>query len=62
MSDDLYKPGETTPASGQYVVVGPRGGERDGREVTSTAGNPLPPTQEAGDRYKLVDKTKHKSK
>lgn len=62
MSDDLHKPGETTPVSGQYVVVGPRGGDRGGREVTSVEGKPLPPTQGSGERYKLIDETKHKSK
>ncbi|WP_339787097.1 hypothetical protein NSQ38_03335 [Paenibacillus sp. FSL R7-0313] len=53
------KPGTSTPKSGQYAVVGPRGGDK-GREVTSTKGNPLPPTQKPGDGYKLVDPTKHK--
>ncbi len=58
-SDNLYKPGETTPVSGQYEVTGPRGGSK-GIEVTSTKGNPLPPTSEPGLRYQLVDSTKHK--
>lgn len=58
MSDKL-KPGTPTPKSGQYNVVGPRGGDK-GREVTSTKGNPLPPTQKPGEGYKLVDPTKHK--
>ncbi len=60
MSDELYKPGETTPASGQYEVVGPRGGQRQGLEVTSVEGKPLPPTPEPGLKYVLIDKTKHK--
>jgi hypothetical protein len=60
MSDDLYKPGETTPVSGQYEVTGPRGGSK-GREVTSTEENPLPPTSEPNLRYRLTDKTKHKN-
>lgn len=55
----LYKPGEKVPTSGQYEVTGPRGG-RKGREVTSVAGEPFPPTQNAGERYVLADKTKHK--
>lgn len=62
MSDELYKPGEITPDSGQYQVVGPRGGDRGGQEVTSVEGNPLPPTSQPDLRYKLVDKTKHKNK
>jgi hypothetical protein len=51
-------PGARTPASGQYERIGPRGG-RTGTEVTSTKGNPLPPPREKGQRYNLVDKTKH---
>lgn len=61
MSDNLYKPGEPAPESGQYEVTGPRGGSK-GYEVTSTEGKPLPPTSEAGLRYRLVDRTKHKHK
>lgn len=52
-------PGERAPASGQYHVVGPRGG-KTGREVTATKGKPMPPSQEHGQTYKLVDRTKHK--
>ena len=52
-------PGKTTPASGQYAVVGPRGG-KTGTEVTSVEGKPLPPTQKPGQKFVLVDKTKHK--
>lgn len=58
MADNL-KPGTPTPKSGQYGVVGPRGGDK-GREVTSVLGKPLPPTQKPGEGYKLVDPTKHK--
>lgn len=57
MSDKLYSSGSTTPKSGQYEVVEPRGGRREGLEVTSIEGNPLPPTPEAGLKYALVDKT-----
>jgi hypothetical protein len=53
------KPGTPTPKSGQYERVGPRGGST-GLEVTSTRGNPLPPTQKPGQGYRLVDETKHK--
>ncbi|WP_267194122.1 hypothetical protein [Anaerosoma tenue] len=52
------KPGQATPASGQYEEIGPRGG-RTGHEVTSTKGNPLPPTSKTGNGFILVDKTKH---
>lgn len=54
-----FKPGDITPRSGQYERVGPRGG-RTGIEVTSTRGNPLPPTPQSGQGYRLVDPTKHK--
>ncbi len=38
------KPGESAPKSGQYEVVGPRGG-RTGKEVTLPKGHTAPPTQ-----------------
>ncbi len=53
------RPGDRTPASGQYPVVGPRGG-KTGREVTSVEGRPLPPTSRPGESYGKPDKTKHK--
>jgi hypothetical protein len=46
------------PRSGQYEIVGKRGGET-GKERTVTKGEPLPPTPERGQQYKLVDPTKH---
>lgn len=48
------KPGQSTPYSGQYGVVGPRGGNT-GAEVTSVQGKPLPPTSKPGQSYVLVD-------
>lgn len=59
--DALYAPGELTPRSGQYELVGPRGGSL-GVEVTSIEGKPLPPTPKAGQRYRLVDPTVHQAK
>jgi hypothetical protein len=53
------RPGQQTPTSGQYERVGPRGGKVPG-EITSTEGNPLPPSLAAGQTYKLVDPTRHK--
>ncbi len=53
------KPGESAPASGQYQQRGPRGGE--GKEVTVTRGEPLPPAPKPGMTYDLVDRTKNKS-
>ena len=52
------KPGQTVPISGQYEVIGPRGGET-GEEITGVKGKTLPPTPKVGSSYKLVDKTKH---
>jgi hypothetical protein len=54
-----FKPGETAPRSGQYEILGTRGG-RTGDERTVTKGEPLPPTPKAGQEYILVDKTKHR--
>ena len=53
-----YKPGQTAPKSGQYALVGPRGGDT-GKERTVTKGEPLPPTPKSGMGYELVDPTKH---
>ena len=59
MADPKYRPGEKAPKSGQYPVVGPRGGDLD-REVTVVEGEPFPPTQKPGQGYGNPDKTKHK--
>lgn len=56
-----YKPGQKAPVSGQYPVVGPRGGDQ-GTEVTVTKGEPFPPTRKSGMGYGTPDKTKHKKK
>lgn len=50
----VYKPGESAPHSGLYEVVGPRGG-KTGDTVVSVQGRPLPPTEEPGQGYVLVD-------
>ena len=55
-----YKPGQTAQRSGQYEIVGPRGGET-GKERTVTRGEPLPPTPKPGQTYKLADPTKNNS-
>lgn len=56
MSRKSYKPGEKAPTSGQYEMVGPRGG---GKERTVVQGEPLPPTNRPGQKYVLRDRTKH---
>ena len=53
------KPGQKAPASGQYQLVGPRGGK--GKEVTVVKGEPLPPTPQKGGTYNISDRTKNKS-
>jgi hypothetical protein len=55
--DDL-KPGQPAPRSGQYQIIGPRGGH--GPERTVVRREPLPPTPAPGSRYRLVDPTRHK--
>ncbi|WP_143560180.1 YjzC family protein [Sphingobium sp. IP1] len=54
-----FKPGQEAPRSGQYEIIGPRGGHT-GSERTVTRGEPMPPTPKSGMSYKLVDPTKHK--
>jgi hypothetical protein len=53
------RPGEAAPESGQYAVIGPRGGKTN-REVTAIKSKPLPPTSRPGETYRPVDMTKHK--
>jgi hypothetical protein len=55
----IQKPGQITLRSGQYEVIGPRGG-KTGDEITAVEGKPLPPTPKPGQGFVLVDKTKHK--
>jgi hypothetical protein len=60
MPDDLLKPGQSAPQSGQYEITGPRGGKvAGGPEVTAVEGKPLPPTPEPGQKFRLVDPTNH---
>jgi hypothetical protein len=54
----IYRPGQPAPVSGQYPIVGPRGGEIGG-EITSIEGRPLPPTPKPGQGYGKPDATKH---
>ena len=53
------KPGQSAPASGQYQVVGPKGGSHG--EVTAVKGHTMPPTPKPGQSYVLVDPTKNGS-
>ncbi|KKN87177.1 hypothetical protein LCGC14_0262080 [marine sediment metagenome] len=58
-NDPTYKPGQKAPRSGQYGIEGPRGG-KTGVERTVVKGEPLPPSEKTGQRYRLVDPTKHR--
>lgn len=53
-SGDRYRPGQSAPYSGQYGLVGPRGGIQ-GQEITGVQGKTLPPTPKPGQSYVLVD-------
>ena len=52
------KPGERATRSGQYEIVGPRGG-RTGQERTVVRGEPLPPTPKPRQRYDLIDPSRN---
>ena len=52
------KPGEPAARSGQYAIVGPRGGDT-GKERTAVRGKTLPPTPKPGQAYRLADPTKN---
>jgi hypothetical protein len=54
-----YKPGQRADRSGQYEILGPRGG-KTGIERTVVRGEPLPPPLRQGQKYRLADPTKHK--
>lgn len=54
------KPGQTAKKSGQYEIIGPRGGHT-GKEITLPKGHTAPPTPKPGQSYNLVDPTNNKS-
>lgn len=60
MSKRTYKPGQPAPASAQYGIIGPRGGDT-GQERTVVQNEPLPPTPQPGQRYVINDRTRNKS-
>jgi len=47
-------PGSEAPEAGVYQLVGPRG-RRTGTKRTLERGEPLPPTPEEGQRWRLLD-------
>ena len=56
-----HKPGNIAPRSGQYKIIGPRGGSTKEKKRNVVRGEPFPPTPKPGQRYKIVNPTKHKS-
>lgn len=62
MSDkNVHKPGEKADTSGQYGIVGPKGG-KTGEERTVVRGEPFPPTPKPKQGYVINDRTKHSPK
>ena len=57
MTERNFKLGQKAPTSGQYEMIGPRGGH-SGIERTIVKNEPFPPTRQSGQTYVLVDKTK----
>lgn len=51
-------PGTPAPGSGQYEIVGPRGGHT-GEERTAILGRRLPPTPQPGQKYVYVDPSRN---
>jgi hypothetical protein len=52
-----YKPGQPAPISGEFGIVGPRGGQT-GQERTAIQGRTLPPTPKPGQSY-VIDRPAH---
>jgi hypothetical protein len=60
MKKDTMPPGTPAPRSGIYEQIGPRGG-RTGEQADSTRGKPLPPTDRAGQGWRLITPAHHRS-
>lgn len=58
MGKQPMKPGNRAPASGQYEIVGPRGG-RTGEERTVVRGETLPPTPKPNQTYQIIDRSRN---
>lgn len=59
MPEPEHKSGEIAQRSGQYPIVGPRGGNT-GEERTITKGEPFPPTPKKRQGFGKPDLTKHR--
>lgn len=53
-------PGNKVPKSGQYMLVGPRGGKKN-HETALVKGKTVPPTPQQGQHWELTDATNNKS-
>lgn len=51
------KPGQIVPNSGEWAIIGPRGGK--GQERTLVRNEVAPPTPKPGSHYKLVRPAKN---
>lgn len=60
MAGRKLTPGTRAPVSAQYEIIGPRGG-RTGVERTVVRGEPLPPTPNPGEKYRIADRTNNGS-
>jgi len=49
---DILPPGTPAPRSGEYEIIGSRGGDT-GKERTGVRGKPLPPTPKPGQGYAM---------
>lgn len=56
--NNQLRSGQIAQHSGQYELIGPRGG-RTGAERTVTRGEPMPPTPKPNMRFDLVDHSKN---
>lgn len=54
---EKLKPGQIAPRSGEYGIVGRRGGQT-GEERTAVKGKPMPPTPKSGQSY-TMDRPAH---
>lgn len=61
MAKTTFRPGQKAPRSGQYGIVGPKGG-KTGSERTVVKNEPFPPTPKPSQKYVMNDPTKHKGK
>jgi hypothetical protein len=58
----FYYSGEIAQVSGIYQIVGPRGGHVGGMQRMIKKGAHFPPTPEAGQKYRLVVRSKTSGK